>query len=140
MNFRCLHFAFECCFSTFNQVCFLFKSYLNNGTQKRVVNGSLSKFFSLGCGVPKSSVLGPLLFLIYINHLPNCLSFCQPRMYADDSHVTYADADLHSIQSSLNCDLSNFHKRLLCSKRSLNMTITEFILQLISVLLIHPDV
>ena len=38
----------------------------------------------------------PLLFLIYINDLPNCLSFCQPRMYADDTHITYSSADLHS--------------------------------------------
>ena len=79
-----------------------FKSYLNNRTQKCVVNGSLSKVCSLGCGVPQGTILGPLLFLIYINDLPNCLSFCQPRMYADDTHITYASADLHSVQSSLN--------------------------------------
>ena len=58
-----------------------------------------------------------LLFLIYINDLPNCLSFCQPRMYADDTHITYSSADLHSMQSSLNRDLSNIHKWLLCNKR-----------------------
>ena len=77
-----------------------FKSYLNNRTQKCVVNGSLSKVCSLGCGVPQGTILGPLLFLIYINDLPNCLSFCQPRMYADDTHITYASADLH-LQCSL---------------------------------------
>ena len=87
-----------------------FKSYLNNRTQKCVVNGSLSKVCSLGCGVPQGTILGPLLFLIYINDLPKCLSFCQPRMYADDTHITYASAHLHSMQSSLNRDLSNIHK------------------------------
>ena len=81
-----------------------FDSYLNNRTQKCVVNGSLSKVCSLGCWVPQGTILGPLLFLIYINDLPNCLSFCQPRMYADDTHITYASADLHSMQSSLNRD------------------------------------
>ena len=85
-----------------------FKSYLNSRTQKCVVNGSLSKVCSLGCGVPQGTILGPLLFLIYIDDLPNCLSFCQPRMYADDTHITYASADLHSMQSSLNRDLSKF--------------------------------
>jgi len=71
-----------------------FKSYLENGIHKCVVNGSLSKVCSLGCGVPQGTILGPLLFLIYINDLPNCLSFCQPGMYADDTHITYAGADL----------------------------------------------
>ena len=105
-----------------------FKSYLNNRTQKCVVNGSLSKVCSLGCGVPEGTILGPLLFLIYINDLPNCVSFCQPRMYAGDTHLTHSSADLHSVQSSLNRDLSNIHKWLLCNKLTLNTTKTEFML------------
>ena len=68
------------------------------------------------------------LFLIYINDFPNCLSSCQPRMYADDTHITYASADLHSMQSSLNRDLSNIHKWLLCNELTLNSTKTEFML------------
>ena len=56
------------------------------------------------------------------------MSFCQPRMYADDTHITYASADLHSMQSSLNRDLSNIHKWLLCNKLTLNSTKTEFML------------
>ena len=78
-----------------------FKSYLNNCTKKCVVNGSLSKVFYLGCRVPQGTILGPLLFLIYINDLPNCLSFCQPWVYADDTHVTHVSADLPSMQSNL---------------------------------------
>ncbi len=57
-------------------------------------NGSLSQTCSLKCGVPQGTILGPLSFLIYINDLPNCLSSCQPRMYADDTHIKYAGADL----------------------------------------------
>ena len=53
-----------------------FKSYLENRTQTCSINGSLSN--------------NPLLFLLYINDLPNCLSNCEPRMYADDTHLTYA--------------------------------------------------
>ena len=49
-------------------------------------------------------------------------------MYADDTHITYASADLHSMQSSLNRDLSNIHKWLLCNKLTLNSTKTEFML------------
>ena len=49
-------------------------------------------------------------------------------MYADDTHITYANTDLHSIQSSLTCDLNNIHNWLLCNKLNLNTTKTEFML------------
>ena len=97
-----------------------FNSYLTNRTQRCLVNGSLSKTCSLKCGVPQGTILGPLLFLIYINDLPNCLSSCQPRMYADDTHITYAGADLNSIQSNLNHDLSKLNQWLTSNKLTLN--------------------
>ena len=54
------------------------------------INGSLSQSCLLSCGVPHKMILGPLLFLLYIHDLPNCLSKCEPRIYADDTHLTYA--------------------------------------------------
>ena len=73
-------------------------------------------------------MLGPLLFLIYTNDLPNCLISCQPRMYADDTHITYADVDVNSIQFNLNHDLGNLNKWLISKKLTLNTTKTEFML------------
>ena len=64
-------------------------------TQRCSVNGFLSDFTTLQCGVPQGTILGPLLFLIYINDLPNCLLFSIPRMYGDDIQITYAGSDLH---------------------------------------------
>ena len=52
-----------------------FKSYWTNRTQRCSVNGCLSDFTTLKCGVPQVTILGPLLFLIYINDLPGCVSF-----------------------------------------------------------------
>ena len=73
-------------------------------------------------------ILGPLLFLLYINDLPNCLSNCQPRMYADDTHLTYAGDCVDNLQLYLNLDLENVHNWLRENKLTLNTTKTEFML------------
>ena len=107
-----------------------FRSCLTNRTQRCLVNGSLSRICSLKCGVRQGTILGPLLFLIYnyINDLPNCLTLCQPRMYANDTHITYAGVDVNSIQLNLNHDLDNLNKWLISNKFTLNTAKTEFML------------
>ena len=60
-----------------------FASYLRNRSQKCSVNGALSSVSELTCGVPQGSILGPLLFFIYINDLPNCLDTSCAKMFAD---------------------------------------------------------
>ena len=84
-----------------------FRSYLTNRTQRCLVNGSLSRIYSLKCRVTLGTILGPLLFLIYIKDLPKCLTSCRLRMYADDTHITYVDVDMNSIQLNFNHDLGN---------------------------------
>ena len=103
-------------------------SYLENRTLKCAVNGVLSKSCTLTCGIPQGTILGPLLFLLYINDLPICLSDSQPRMYADDTHLTYAENDICSTEASLNQDLSNINRWLIAGKLTLNMTKIEFML------------
>ena len=64
----------------------LLKNYLHNGQQRVVLNGQTSNWASVNAGVPQGSVLGPLLFLIYINHLPNGLK-SNARLFADDTSI-----------------------------------------------------
>ena len=106
----------------------LFSSYLDNRTQKCVVNGFLSECCTLKCGIPQGTILGPLLFLLYINDLPNCLSHSVPRMYADNTHLTYSNGNIHSVQSSLKEDLFNISRWLTANILTLNMTKREFML------------
>ncbi len=74
-----------------------FKSYLNNRKQKVLVNGDWSHEVEVKYGVPQGSVLGPLLFLICINDLPNFIK-CKSFLYADDTTFLNINPDLGQLQ------------------------------------------
>ena len=105
-----------------------FKSYLSERNQKCFINGSLSSNSVLSCGIPQGTILGPLLFLLYINDLPNCVMHSQPRMYADDTHLTLAGNSVDSIELNLNEDLASISEWLTANKLTLNKSKTEFMI------------
>ena len=69
------------------------------------------------------TILGALLFLSHMNDLPNCLSNYEPRMFAGDIHLTYADNDVSNIESCLSEDLLNVQTWLNTNK----LTKTKFV-------------
>ena len=105
-----------------------FKSYLSERKQKCFLNGSLSSNRVLSCGTPQGTILGRLLFLLYINDLPNCLMHSQPRTYADDTHLTLAGNSVDSIELNLNEDLASISEWLTANKLTLNKSKTEFMI------------
>ena len=106
----------------------LLGSYLENKFQMCTVNDVLSKKNLVTCGIHQSSILGPLLFLIYINDLPTSLEHSSSRMSADDTTLTVSGKSLHDVEVAINHDLSNVNQWLCANKLSLNLVKTEYIL------------
>ena len=105
-----------------------FSSYLSGRTQRCSVNGKLSTARTLSCGVPQGSILGPLLFLIYINDLPNSLQNAVPRMFADDTNLTLSVKTLTELKLALAPELNNLSCWLKANKLSLNVAKTELMI------------
>ena len=64
-----------------------FENYPSHRMQRVVVNGSFSNWNPLKSSVPQGSILGPILFLVYVHDLLNALSHCTLAMFADDSQL-----------------------------------------------------
>ena len=78
-----------------------FKSYLSERSQKFTIAGVSSNWLNINCGVPEGSILGPLLFLIYINVLPNDYSQVDVYLFADDTNICGFNSSSEEIQADL---------------------------------------
>ena len=101
-----------------------FSSYLSDRSQCVEVNGVRSDFRSISCGVPQGSILGPQLFLLYINDLGISID-CHLSLYADDSALFFAHKDPSIIAHRLSVELTNCSKWLVDNKLSLHVGKTE---------------
>ncbi len=85
-----------------------------------MLNNCKSNIETIRCGVPQGSNLGPLLFLIYINDLPNCLEATHSNLFADDTIVSCQGHSSADIEHKLNNDILNAQKWLSTTKLNLN--------------------
>ena len=86
-----------CCHGVNGNALQVLKSYLTDRTQRCYVNGVLFTEQYASFGIPQGSILGSLLFIIYINDFPKCLRRTTPGMFAYDRYITTAHEDTFTI-------------------------------------------
>ena len=102
-----------------------FESYLTNREQVCLVNGHTSLPKKIRCGVPQGSILGPLLFLLYVNDMPDHLKKTTPYLYADDTQISSSSYDFETLAQNLSDDLNNIQRWLLKNKLQHHPTKTK---------------
>ena len=105
-----------------------FQSYLSNRQHFCRVNGIDSEINSINIGIPQGSCLGPLLFITYINDLPQAVLDSNVSMYADDTSFCYQSLDINKLNEVINNDLEKLQKWLMSNKLSLNAMKTQSML------------
>ena len=98
-----------------------FTSYLSNRMQYTFVNNYTSSKLPVSCGVPQGSVLGPLLFLLYINDLPNSLPEEKIKLFADDTNLFVSAKTIKELESKANLHLLSLDNWLKANKLHLNI-------------------
>ena len=101
-----------------------FESYLTNRKQVTVAEDVVSSMH-ISCGVPQGSILGPLLFICYINDLAQITTFTQPFIYADDTTLLCKGTDVDEIRGKLHHDLAVLQKWFVVNKLSLSIDKTK---------------
>ena len=103
-----------------------FSSYLSDRQQFTTVNNVDSDRRSILCGVPQGSILGPLLFLLYLNDLHFSSSMLQFILFADDTTITYSHPNLVTLVHTLNMELDKVTTWFKANKLSLNHSKANF--------------
>ena len=106
----------------------LFQSYLTNRMQFVSIRGKDSYPLGITCGVSQGSVLGPLIFLLFINDLPNASKHLKFYFFADDTNLYYDSETLHDVIKKVNKGLKHVKRWLDSNRLSLNISKTNYII------------
>ena len=105
-----------------------FESYLSNRTQSVSIENHLSSAANISSGVPQGSVLGPLLFILYINDFPLAVGLSSVMLYADNTVIFTAASNTDQLQVNLSFDLKNVSDWLTANDLFLNVKKTEYVI------------
>jgi hypothetical protein len=98
--------------------------YLTNCQQHIQIGNIDSDKLDITCGVPQGSTLGPVLFLLYINYMPNCAK--KLRIFADDTNVFYSGKSIDDVENVMNDELERIFHYCAVNKLSINLKKTNF--------------
>ena len=102
------------------------RDYLTNRKQYVHANGVSSLLENINISIAQGSLIGPILFLIYINDMVDCLNF-NVTLYPDDSVLTLAHKNINILQSNLSIDIPKISSWLIANQLSLNVNKTKFL-------------
>ena len=101
------------------------ENYLNERVQKTICNNTVSTVNNVLCGVPKGSILGPLLFLVYINDIENIIENAKFQLYADDTVIYSSSKNVAEIETNLQKNINNFSNWCEINKLTINTKKTK---------------
>ena len=105
-----------------------FSSYLNNRTQTTQIADHISNKATISFGVPKSSNLGPLLFLLYVNDIHQCSTKLKFYLFADDANILFAEKNLKVLETVVSTELCKLYDWLTSNKITLNISKSSFVI------------
>ena len=105
-----------------------FHNYLSNRQQYVCINGTNSDMLPITCGVPQGSILGPLLFLIYVNDLASVSKHAATILFADDTNLIYTSKSYENFTIMIEKDLKKISNWFKLNKLALNETKTNYII------------
>jgi hypothetical protein len=130
--------AFDCCnhsilirklekYGFTNSALQWYKSYLTDRKQFVNINDTCSSLLDINIGVPQGSILGPLLFLLYVNDLPNCTKLCS-LLFADDTTVWAGDNNVEDLMTLANNEFRNLVTYFRANKLAIHPDKTKFMI------------